>query len=78
MPPIPPKTYANNSDTKLNKRLFMLNRFVKELVKNPILLESAEFGLFMNSANDFKDTMQNRPKTSTLWLLDKLKPYFYM
>jgi hypothetical protein len=65
VPPVPAKTYAANTDRKIAERKFMLNRFIKELVKNPILLESPEFGLFMNPVNDFKDAIKSRaPKTT--------------
>ena len=65
VPPVPAKTYAANTDRKIAERKFMLNRFIRELVKNPILLESPEFGLFMNPVNDFKDAIKSRaPKTT--------------
>lgn len=79
VPPLPKKKAINNlSEDNTQERCFVLNRFIKQLVLCPYLLESEEFRVFCTS-----DTVEAELNTikfdrSTEGLLERIDPYFFV
>jgi sorting nexin-1/2 len=63
VPPIPPKKMTGNKDERfVEDRLIFLDRFMKQMAKNPHLLNSDTFKVFAWPSGDIEKTLNMHPK----------------
>lgn len=82
IPPLPRKKAVNNlADETIQLRVFLLNRFIKQLSLCPYILNSDEFNIFLNPQQDLEKQLtfiQQNYVGGTIFNLAAVEPFFFL
>ena len=82
VPPLPKKQAMGSQTQSTNQlRMFILNRFIKQIALCPYLIESNEFQVFLHPSHDLEKQMADIMLTfeqKPVWYLKTLEPHYFI